>query len=109
MKLKSLAAESRIIRAEERKQRHPSLRNGLTTHRREVVRAAARNTALAYGFIRGRAYRDIEAKGGTPPNVKEVERMVKQYGLQWDFTGNYTQFSLEKAEENARLSKWFVV
>jgi hypothetical protein len=49
-----------------------------------VVRAAARNTLLAYGFLRGRPYRQIEPSCATPPGWKEVERMVRDYGVPRD-------------------------
>src|SRR4051812_32700481 len=74
IKLKSLAAESRIIRKEER--RNKRLAPLLVQHRRDVVRAAARNTLLAYSFLRGRYYGDVEHLAKVPPNWKEVERMV---------------------------------
>src|SRR5436190_16454468 len=82
LKLKSLAAESRIIRAEERRPNasrallYPELR----LHRTGTVRSEARHTLLAYGFLRGRSYRQIEAKAGSAPNWTRVEAMVKRYG-----------------------------
>src|SRR5688572_11517601 len=81
VKLKALAAEARIIRAEGG--RAPvHLREALAYHRRGVVRAAARNTSLAYAFLRGRPYRRVEGKCGEPPNWGEVRRMVRMYGVQ---------------------------
>jgi len=65
VKIKSLAAEARIIRHEEakaRKWKNTALRVGLAGHRRGIVRSAARHTHLAYGFLRGRPYKAMEAK-----------------------------------------------
>lgn len=85
IKLKSLAAEAKIIRFEERKHRDPAWRHQhelsmLRLHRITVVRNAARDTHIAYGIIRGLNYRDMEPTAKTSPNWKEVERMVRQYG-----------------------------
>lgn len=79
VKLKSLAAEARIIRHEERRTRG-ALRDELADHRRKVVRQAARNTHVAYALIRGRAIERIEPNAKTEPNWSEVKRMCAQYG-----------------------------
>lgn len=80
IKLKSLAAESRIIRKQELKSRGP-IREALYHHRIHVVRRAARETHLAYGFLRGRAYLALESRCSSPsPDWKEVGKMVKKYG-----------------------------
>lgn len=82
IKLKSLAAEARIIRRQELKTKGKwnSLREDLYIHRTRVVRRAARETGLAYGFIRGRAYPALERTCEVPPDWKEVGKMVKKYG-----------------------------
>lgn len=80
IKLKSLAEEARIIRKEEK--RHiGTMRESLYLHRIHRVRTAARNTLLAYSYIRGRSYHQVERIAHTAPNWKEVERMVKQYSM----------------------------
>ena len=98
IKLKSLAEEARIIRHEERKLRckpsphydcteNQSVRNELRNHRLRVVRPEARATHIAYGFLRGRSYRQLERlpKDRKPsflegPKWDRVEAMVKKYG-----------------------------
>jgi len=105
IKIKSLAAESQIIRNEERRasrQRdgikawaaatkthrddelrdNANLHHNLSEHRRTVVRDAARQTVLAYMFIRGR---DIEANQSKCAYTRSVDRqaikkMVERYG-----------------------------
>ena len=83
IKLKSLAAEARIIRREEH--RVPPAQRGLHSqlhaHRTGIVRSEARHTLLAYGFLRGVARHRIEAAPALPPDWPKVEAMVKKYGL----------------------------
>jgi hypothetical protein len=78
VKLKSLAAEARIIRLEESRNKH--FRNGLSYHRRTVVRQEARLTLLAYGFVRGKAYEQIE-KSERQPDWDRVKKMIEKYGV----------------------------
>lgn len=79
VKLASLVAEARIIRRQEQRT-FGVLRNELAVHRRGTVRAAARETGLALGFIKGRKWEDMEPQYHTTPNWKAVETMVKKYG-----------------------------
>lgn len=79
VKVKSLAAESRIIRREEERSRG-DLRDQLRAHRRREVRREQRATQLAYGYLRGIAMSRIEPKPLTEPDWKRVEAMVKRYG-----------------------------
>lgn len=80
VKLKSLAAEARIIRTEELRTRDNELREDLYLHRIHKVRSEARATHLAYGYLRGRTYAQLEASCETPPDWANVKRMVRQYG-----------------------------
>ena len=79
IKLKSLAVEARIIRREELRAWGP-LREELHRHRIDVVRAAARESHIAYGFIRGRTLEQMEAKSAKPVSWEAVRKMVKKYG-----------------------------
>ena len=81
VKIKSLAEEARIIRKEERVSEGEK-REGLYLHRIGTVRRAARHTLLAYGFLRGKKYRQMEAKCEVSPKWPEVFKMVVKYGLQ---------------------------
>ena len=83
IKLKSLAEEARIIRREELKAKDHgdySTLNTLHHHRIHVVRPAARDTHLAYAYLNGHMYRDVERVCYRQPNFAEVLRMVKKYG-----------------------------
>lgn len=87
VKIKSLAEEARIIRKEERKT-VGRLRAALLEHRVIDVRREARATQLAYGFLRGRSYRQLENKCRSEhppfdragPNWSRVEKMILKYG-----------------------------
>jgi hypothetical protein len=83
VKLKSLAAESKIIRREEKKARRHSIREGLYNHRISIVRNVARHTHLAYGFIRGRSYSQIEGRAKDAPAWGKVKTMVEKYGTEY--------------------------
>lgn len=86
IKLRSLMDEARLIRREERKafergtEASRSVGMLMVEHRKTVIRSAARNTVLAYGFLRGLQYRDIEAKAHSAPDWKDVLRMIRSYG-----------------------------
>lgn len=95
VKLVNLADEARYIRQKERKwkekaaaarrrEKDPRYAEanlfGLKQHRKTVVRIAARHTNIAYGFLRGRTYHEIEQLAYVQPNWEEIERMVKDYG-----------------------------
>ena len=75
-----MAEESRIIRKEEKKCVDP-LRERLYWHRIYKVRREARATHLAYAYLNGRKYREVERMCYALPDVKKIESMVKRYGL----------------------------
>lgn len=85
VKLKTLTEEARIIRKEEFRAYDTNLRNELVAHRRGPVRSEARATHVAYGFLRGRDYAQVEGRAYSAPNWSKVESMVKRYG---DFVEN---------------------
>lgn len=108
VKIKSLAAEAAIIKREEnrhkhfrlveqahpenrdlmvlvskRKPIHPdsiSLVNGLADHRKRIVRSEQRATLVAYGFLRGRTFAQMEPQAKSLPSRERVEKMVTRYG-----------------------------
>lgn len=102
IKLKSLAAEAKIIRKEEKKEL--GFRVELRDHRIFPVRREARHTLLAYSFLRGRPYREVENKCLRPPDWVKVEAMVRKYGA--PFGGSTTQDNEEMAKVMARFKEW---
>ncbi len=88
IKLCNLADEARLIRrhelrlAKSKRDDARKIRESLHSHRTYGVRRAARHTGLAYGFIRGRTYEQVESrtrKDRAKPDWKEVWGMVKKY------------------------------
>jgi hypothetical protein len=116
IKIMSLAAEASIIRREERKAydnhaarkrlRRSNARGRqhtvgdrvlfleLKRHRRHVVREEARASQLAYGFLRGRTYHQLERKAYLPPDWAKVESMVSRFG------------GVSKDDARNRLKEW---
>jgi hypothetical protein len=96
VKIKSLATEAGIIRLEERRAKrqcswarthqHESLGasealfRGLRMHRVKEVRNEARASLVAYGFLRGKRYAQIEPPGSKRLNMDAVKRLVAKYG-----------------------------
>jgi hypothetical protein len=77
VKIKSLAEEAKIIRAEER--RHPGgswIRGSLRDHRTRVVRNEQRATLIAYAFVRRMPLGEVERHSRRPVDVGSVARIV---------------------------------
>lgn len=109
VKLKSLAEEARIIRLETKRAKRESIRNGLYLHRIGVVRHEARHTHLAYGFLRGKEYRQIEPKAHTVPDWNKVRNMVGKYGAHLDWSSEdcgYDTHKARKEEVRTRFDAW---
>ena len=53
---------------------------GLRYHRIYDVRDEARAAHVAYGFLRGRTYAQVEGAALSSPNWERVEALVKKYG-----------------------------
>lgn len=93
IKIKSLAAEASIIRKEANKTwtnkksgesgfiYDSDARFSLHSHRRFDVRSEARSAQLAYGYLRGRAYKQLEFKCHEAPNWSRVADLIRKYGL----------------------------
>lgn len=74
IKIKSLAEEARIIRHEEKKWAGPSeTRMGLHHHRTHHVRMETRAALLAYAFIRGRRYSQVESTRWSESDLKWLD------------------------------------
>jgi hypothetical protein len=75
---KSLAAESRLIRQEEK-------RCGLIyvellrSHRIRELREESRYAGLALAFIRGRKYSEVENKGSRPVDAARLEKKIDKF------------------------------
>lgn len=104
LKLKSLAAESKTIRVELERYRGPKwgtsdIRLRMHNHRIKVVRYEARLTHLAYGFLRGREYEQIEPHltyRGHAGNMTNVPL----HRIEWD---RVTGMAEKYGEEDVRV------
>lgn len=103
IKIKSLAAEARIIKST----RAPkALRDELANHRRLVVRPAARTALLAYGFLRGRAYRQLEPTCERSPSWEEFRKLVDRYGTRRTDEMSENEHRAALAEQRDAAEKW---
>lgn len=95
IKLKTLADEAKHIRKEEQKALKSArwLRSkqedyhgmhelwySLRRHRTWDVRRAARVNGLAYGYLRGREYKEMESRARQEPNWKDIKRLIDRFG-----------------------------
>lgn len=83
IKVKSLAAEAGIIRNQMSKLKGKNwshLAKPLQEYRRGSLRAEARDTHIAYGFLKGRSYFQIESTVKRPADWENIARMVKKCG-----------------------------
>lgn len=80
VKVKSLAAEARIIRKEEGKSKNIEVRLGLQCHRTYDVRREARAALLAYACVRGVPYSCIEKSSKTEPSWTRIQKLYEKYG-----------------------------
>lgn len=79
--VKSLAAEARVIRCEERKCRNDEVRGCLHWHRVGHLRREARIALLSYALIRGVPYRAVEVDAKREPDWKRVEKKAEKFSL----------------------------
>jgi hypothetical protein len=81
VKIKSLAAEAKIIRDEVRRQGDPQIKNALSEHRKGIVRSEARLAQLAYAFFRGVPYKAVEPKCAHPVLLSQLVKQCKR--MKW--------------------------
>lgn len=108
VKIKSLAAEARIIKVAATQTKDAAIKNSLREHHIHVVRREARHSQLAYAFLRGKEYCTVEAKCGTPPDFKKVADLVERFGEACHFLtpGSYTSLKTRQVEQAQRFAKW---
>lgn len=83
VKIKSLAAEAKIIRLEENKimNKASDTYTELYLHRVVSVRMEARAAQLAYAYLKGYKYKDLEDPNTTKkkPDANRVWKLIKRY------------------------------
>jgi len=94
VKIKTLAAESQIIRKEMLKFRTTNpYYERLHHHRVDELRKEARASLIAYGFLNGLAYSEIEESSYEPPLWGRVKQIVTKFG-----EGNVNQLCVDLKE-----------
>jgi hypothetical protein len=120
VKLKALAAESRIIRGEEKRARkgwrrlaqkqiapdaqavlHAEFDN-LHRHRTFDVRVESRATLLAYAFLRGKPYATAETAGARKPPIDRVANIA----LRFSGDGGPASIKILADETLAKVRLW---
>lgn len=74
------AARARVDDKPERTEYHVKNYSGLHHHRVEVVRREARAANLAYAFVHGYAYGDVERFAWEEPDWNKIMKLVARYG-----------------------------
>lgn len=87
VKIKSLVAESKIIRGEEKKSSN-DLRGFLYMHRVGTVRRESRSSHLAYGYMRGKTLSQLEGKAIRYRVIDHrAHQIVKKFGTKDAYEG----------------------
>jgi hypothetical protein len=89
VKIKTLAAEARIIRHKEQSLKKRGPLSGLTLqrfeslqgHRKLLVRRESRHTQLAYAYLKGMPYHMVEQTCDEDPNWTAVAKNVNRFLL----------------------------
>ena len=118
IKIMSLSAEAVIIRRHERKLAKVLARKGkakgtdatwssIQSHRRHEVRWEQRHSLLAYAFLRGKSYADVEKFCWADPDLKKVEEMAKRFapGME-DFAQRWGAWEQDAKAHLKTLSGW---
>lgn len=106
IKIKNLAEEARMIRFQEKKNNPGIYTWELRNHRIHDLRREQRATLLAYAFLRGKKYREIEPTAKTEPAWDRVRSMVQKYGNRsFNKEKGYFEWS---ASPMAELSNWIL-
>jgi len=111
IKILNLAAESGIIRQQEQKalRRHRKWSHAsdietyrsLREHRKGIVRTVARENLLAYGFLRGRSYAQMEPSCGESPDFDAVKRIAKRFRTdKWEELSDQWNLWIQEAKQH---------
>jgi hypothetical protein len=112
VKIKNLADEARTIKKEENKSKG-ALRQGLWLHRcgqgpkYGIVRKEARHSLLAYGFIKGMSYDQLE-KGSRPFDAKRVLSLIDKFGPVQDHENeeSHGEYQCRLNDNRKRAAVW---
>ena len=94
MKPLSLAEETKLISKEEKRwlrkaaearrrekdsSKFEEVYTGLNVHKRRELRRESRSAHIAYSFLKGRDYSEIEQKSRTEPDWTRIKRIASKY------------------------------
>lgn len=82
--IKSLAAESQIIKKAECKYKNEEIRSSLHNHRCREVRRESRITQLTLAAVTGTPYRTVERTSKTEPDWKRIIRKIDRHSDDYD-------------------------
>jgi len=108
-KILTLCAESRIIRHQEEKCRNNLYAHvTLNKHRKVVLRKEARNILLAYGFLNGKEYSQLETRANFEPDWSSIRRYVKKFGVGGEWSMGVAPPDIESAknEQMEQFEAW---
>lgn len=108
VKIKSLSAETRIIKQAIARYKDLGTKISLREHHVHVVRKEARHSQLAYAFLRGREYHEVEARCDVPPDFVKVAELIERFGEIWDYftESSWDTLKARKAEQHKRMLEW---
>jgi hypothetical protein len=124
VKVQNLVDEAKDIRKREQKarwqaratrgrekfalaERFTTVNQGLHLHRVYDVRKEARSSHLAYGFLRGLKYHEMEVLAYDQPDWNRIERLVEKYS-EADIRDTKQKFGAWKAEALGRVKERYV-
>lgn len=123
IKIKSLAAEAKIIRKEEKNKKYlPLHRESIYRHRIDVVRREARVSLIAYACIRNKPYSSLENPKDTHAVVikkdhkllyfqsnnfwEDVKRLAIKYGAMYNYSQDHVDNQKRLALFKQHVEKW---
>lgn len=111
VKAKSLAAEARIIRQDEKKYRGTFRYEQLYRHRIDVVRRVARETHLALSFLHDKEIMAVEKTYDRYdwmhlPNWESVKKMVDKYGVKRAYFDTLEDYQLAKKQQDEEFKNF---
>lgn len=107
VEIKSLATKSRALVVEIRRAANDIHLQSRLQMQRLQVRYELRHLHLAYGFLRGRSYVEMERETKSRPSFDKIEEYVKKYGACRDWGLGYPEYSKDLKERKAKQSERF--
>lgn len=98
-------SEWRALKKSKKRAKGP-LWHELHGHRIGELRKEQRSALIAYGFIRGMHYEDIEVNPNFRPDWNRVKRLVEKYGYKQTTNVSYDEYLLLKQAQFENFANW---